>query len=451
MKSLRAIAVLLVVAACVALAGAAFASKGSKPARQLPHSTRSNSRRRRRSLGHRHGQDPARRSERSRPAGTAVFGGQLRIHWRQRGRPGRRACPGTRGPCRPGHEHTIASVTARNSGCSGGIQAAAGSIQVVNTRFPALIAVVPAALAVAGCGGGKSAAPSTSTPATTPPATTAPASNAPGALQGEAATAATGDIPDNQVFLVYHSPSGWSIKYPEGWAQSGGPNATVFRDKNNIVRVVVRPGSAPKPRGSSKRPVAEGRADHLRAVGALAWSPACDQGCLHHPEPAEPRHRQAPDTDRRPVLRRPRREGRDDRSRHAGRRRQRGCVPADEREPPVEVRSLYREPERQEQVEWGALELHDVFKIFRAGDTDVVALRGLDLRSRAGRAGGRSRPVGLGEDDPASPRGRAGPAVGRRGSRLGALARAEWTTPSSPTTGPESWPSSSRPGTSGRC
>jgi len=45
----------------------------------------------------------------------------------------------------------------------------------------------------------------------------------------------------------------------------------------------------------------------------------------------------------------------------------------------VEVRSLYHEPERQEQVEWGALELHDVFKIFRAGQTDVVALRGLDL------------------------------------------------------------------------
>jgi hypothetical protein len=40
MKSLRAIAVLLVVAACVALAGAALASKGSKPAGQLPHSTK---------------------------------------------------------------------------------------------------------------------------------------------------------------------------------------------------------------------------------------------------------------------------------------------------------------------------------------------------------------------------------------------------------------------------
>jgi hypothetical protein len=42
MKSLRAIAVLLVVAACVALAGAAVASKGSKPARQLPQSMKVN-------------------------------------------------------------------------------------------------------------------------------------------------------------------------------------------------------------------------------------------------------------------------------------------------------------------------------------------------------------------------------------------------------------------------
>lgn len=117
----------------------------------------------------------------------------------------------------------------------------------MNTRFPALIAVVPAALAVAGCGGGKSASPSSppATHDTTRQTTAAPASSSPGALQGEAASAATGDIPDNQVFLVYRSPSGWSMKYPEGWAQSGGSNATVFQDKNNIVRVVIQPGPAP--------------------------------------------------------------------------------------------------------------------------------------------------------------------------------------------------------------
>jgi hypothetical protein len=59
-------------------------------------------------------------------------------------------------------------------------------------------------------------------------------------LQGEAGSAATGDIPDNQVFLVFRNArTGYSIKYPEGWAQKGSAGAVVFEDKNNIVRVVV--------------------------------------------------------------------------------------------------------------------------------------------------------------------------------------------------------------------
>jgi putative ABC transport system ATP-binding protein len=45
------------------------------------------------------------------------------------------------------------------------------------------------------------------------------------------------------------------------------------------------------------------------------------------------------------------------------------------------VRSLWVEPERRpERVDWGALELHDVFKIYRSGPAETVALRGLDLR-----------------------------------------------------------------------
>ena len=44
------------------------------------------------------------------------------------------------------------------------------------------------------------------------------------------------------------------------------------------------------------------------------------------------------------------------------------------------VRNLYREPERDQTVAFGALEYHDVFKIFRSGPTETVALRGLDLR-----------------------------------------------------------------------
>ncbi len=44
------------------------------------------------------------------------------------------------------------------------------------------------------------------------------------------------------------------------------------------------------------------------------------------------------------------------------------------------VRSLYAEPERPAAVEWAALEAHDVFKIYRSGPTETVALRGLDLK-----------------------------------------------------------------------
>jgi putative ABC transport system ATP-binding protein len=49
----------------------------------------------------------------------------------------------------------------------------------------------------------------------------------------------------------------------------------------------------------------------------------------------------------------------------------------------VEVTSRYREPETRDEIAFGALEFHDVFKIFRSGLTETVALRGLDLRIEA--------------------------------------------------------------------
>jgi len=50
----------------------------------------------------------------------------------------------------------------------------------------------------------------------------------------------------------------------------------------------------------------------------------------------------------------------------------------------VAVASLYREPERTDEIAFGALEFHDVFKIFRSGPVETVALRGLDLRIEPG-------------------------------------------------------------------
>jgi len=97
----------------------------------------------------------------------------------------------------------------------------------------------------AGCGsGGRSGAATTTT---APPATTAAATttSGAGALQAEANATAAGDIPDNQVFLVFRDvPAGYSMKYPEGWAQQGSGNRVSFRDKNNVIRAVVSAGAA---------------------------------------------------------------------------------------------------------------------------------------------------------------------------------------------------------------
>ena len=107
-----------------------------------------------------------------------------------------------------------------------------------------------AALA-AGCGGGGG---SNSAQATTPRASTTPsassgygsgtASQTSGALTAEAQQTAAGDIPDNQVFLTFRNTAGgYSIEYPEGWAQRGSAARVTFQDKNNLVRINVAMGS----------------------------------------------------------------------------------------------------------------------------------------------------------------------------------------------------------------
>jgi hypothetical protein len=105
--------------------------------------------------------------------------------------------------------------------------------------IPLVCVLVAAALLAAGCGGGSS---SSTTATTSTPAEGMPAGG--GETPSEAESAATGDIPDNQVFLVYRDPkAGYSIRYPEGWARKGSGNDLTFREKANTIHLVVRKGT----------------------------------------------------------------------------------------------------------------------------------------------------------------------------------------------------------------
>jgi hypothetical protein len=115
------------------------------------------------------------------------------------------------------------------------------------------------ALIVAGCGssGSGSAASGSGTTGGSP------------ALSAEAKSAASGDIPDNQTFVTLHdAAAGYSMQYPEGWVQRGGGSDVTLQDKNNLVHVVVRPGTAPDAGAVVQALARERRATPSLQVGA---------------------------------------------------------------------------------------------------------------------------------------------------------------------------------------
>ena len=91
------------------------------------------------------------------------------------------------------------------------------------TRTSSIKTIRATALAVLIGGGGAMAAIPSSVPVLAAETAVAPEKNPPG------------DIPDSQVFIMYTSPLGFSIKVPEGWARRDGVNGAVFSDKYNQI------------------------------------------------------------------------------------------------------------------------------------------------------------------------------------------------------------------------
>ncbi len=111
-----------------------------------------------------------------------------------------------------------------------------------------LLTLVLISLCLVACGSKHAASPPPSTTTATAATTTTTAATTtaatPGALQAEVAATVAGDIPDNQVFVSYPGTA-FTIKFPEGWTQTGSGGKVTFRDKNNIVRVVIGSGATP--------------------------------------------------------------------------------------------------------------------------------------------------------------------------------------------------------------
>jgi len=114
----------------------------------------------------------------------------------------------------------------------------------------ALASMLAVGLVLGGCGGSSG---NETSPAPAPQSEAQSQAQAPEAgpeteTPSEAESAATGDIPDNQVFLTFSNrPAGYSIRYPEGWARRGAGNDVTFQEKGNVIHIVVAKGGAVTP------------------------------------------------------------------------------------------------------------------------------------------------------------------------------------------------------------
>lgn len=119
--------------------------------------------------------------------------------------------------------------------------------------IPLVSILTAAVLLAAGCGSSGSRTSTAASPSTPAESRSTEGREAGGgAVPSEAQAAATGDIPDNQVFLLFHdAQAGYSIRYPEGWARTGSGSDVTFQEKANAIHISVGKG-APRSKAGAK-------------------------------------------------------------------------------------------------------------------------------------------------------------------------------------------------------
>ena len=101
-----------------------------------------------------------------------------------------------------------------------------------------------------------------------------------------------GDIPDDQVFVTFTSPSGFSLKVPEGWSRAQTEGGVRFFDKYDIIEAVLGQSDTAATAASAKNKevpelLKSGRAVKVTAIkdAKLTAGPAVRISYLSNSEP----------------------------------------------------------------------------------------------------------------------------------------------------------------------
>ncbi|MFF4956439.1 hypothetical protein [Streptomyces sp. NPDC001222] len=111
-----------------------------------------------------------------------------------------------------------------------------------HVRTSAAVGLALVAAVTVGCSGSGSGSTASKSP---PPPASSSSTPTSGAQNNAAPTESNppGDIPDNQVYVPFRG-TGFTVKVPEGWAQTQRTHTTAFTDKLNTVRINVFSTSA---------------------------------------------------------------------------------------------------------------------------------------------------------------------------------------------------------------